>query len=91
MYVYLVAVEEGEYWQQWFRSSWTTCENFPQHDIDERRTITSRMNAPRRHCRQKDDEHEDEDEDDGSSTQGLGARDWRFKNTIHLIFHNSSL
>ena len=33
MYVYLVAVEEGEYWQQWIRSSCTTCESFPQHDI----------------------------------------------------------
>jgi hypothetical protein len=33
MYVYLVAVEEGEYWQQWIRSSCTTCESFPRHDI----------------------------------------------------------
>ena len=40
------------------------------------RTIASRMNAPRRHRRQRDDE--DEDEDDDSSTQALGASDWRF-------------
>jgi len=30
---YLVTVEAGEYWQQWIRSSCTTCESFPRHDM----------------------------------------------------------
>jgi hypothetical protein len=48
MILYLVTVDAGEYWQQWMRSSCTTCDSFPRHDMAPASSVSPRLPARQR-------------------------------------------